>query len=39
VLQGWSKGNTTDHLINITFVVIFGMGAVWGAQRLFSLWR
>ena len=34
VLQAWSKGTTTEHLLNLSFVVLFGCGALWGARTL-----
>jgi hypothetical protein len=39
VLQGWSKASTTEHWLNLFFVVVFGCGALWGSRRLFGLWH
>jgi hypothetical protein len=37
VLQGWSKGSTTDHFISCTFIAVFGVAAAWGVRTLFGL--
>ena len=38
MLQGWSKNTTTDHLVGIGFLILFGAGAAWGL-RVFGVWH
>jgi hypothetical protein len=37
VLQAWSKGSTTQHLVNLAFVLMFGVAAVWGFRTIFRV--
>jgi hypothetical protein len=37
VLQAWSKGTTPQHLMNLFFILAFGVGALWGVRTLFWL--
>jgi hypothetical protein len=37
VLQGWSKGSTTDHFISFAFIAAFGFAGAWGVRTLFGL--
>jgi len=34
VLQAWSKGTLNQHLIQLSFVLAFGFGALWGVRTL-----
>ncbi len=37
VLQGWSKSATTDRMIGVAFMAVFGVAAAWGVRTLFGL--
>lgn len=37
MLQGWSKGSTTDHFVGFAFIAAFGVAAAWGVRTLFGL--
>ena len=34
VLQGWSQGKTSDHVIGLAFIAVFGIAAAWGVRTL-----
>jgi hypothetical protein len=36
VLQGWSKGTTTEHVTGLLFLALFAFAAGWGL-RVFGL--
>jgi hypothetical protein len=37
VLQGWSKGTTTDHFVGAAFMAVLGVAAAWGVRTLFGM--
>ncbi|HZQ23704.1 MAG TPA: hypothetical protein VFA89_13010 [Terriglobales bacterium] len=34
VLQGWSKADLSGRLVGVTFIVVLGLAAFWGARTL-----